>query len=226
MTLLTIDGVVRRFRGVVALDDVSFSVKEGQIAGIMGANGAGKTTLFSIIAGNLRPHAGRIVFAGRRIDGWRPDMVSRGGIARTFQIVRPFGNMTVLENVTLGVLYGRRRERSVDAAEVRAGIILEEMGLADRAKRLASELTLAGRKRLEIARSLATEPRLLMLDEVLAGLTPTEVTEAINLIRTLRQRENLTILMIEHVTRALMMLCQHIVVLHHGRKIAEGSPEE
>jgi branched-chain amino acid transport system ATP-binding protein len=226
MTLLTIDGVVRRFRGVVALDDVSFSVEEGQIAGIMGANGAGKTTLFSIIAGNLQPHAGRIVFAGRRINGLRPDQVSRVGIARTFQIVRPFGNMTVLENVTLGVLYGRRRERSVDAAEARARNILEQMGLADRAKRFASELTLAGRKRLEIARGLATEPRLLMLDEVLAGLTPAEVTEAIDLIRTLHQRENLTILMIEHVTRALMALCQRIVVLHHGKKIVEGSPEE
>jgi len=226
MTLLSIDGVIRRFRGVVALDGVSFSVEEGQIAGIMGANGAGKTTLFSIIAGNLRPHAGQIIFAGRRIDGLRPDKISRGGIARTFQIVRPFGNMTVLENVTLGVLYGRRRERSVAAAEARARNILERMGLADRAERLASELTLAGRKRLEIARGLATEPRLLMLDEVLAGLTPPEVTDAIDLIRKLHQRDSLTILMIEHVTRKLMALCQRIVVLHHGKKIAEGSPAE
>jgi branched-chain amino acid transport system ATP-binding protein len=226
MTLLNIDGVIRRFRGVVALDDVSFTVEEGQIAGIMGANGAGKTTLFSIIAGNLRPDAGQIIFAGQRIDGLRPDQVSRGGIARTFQIVRPFGNLTVLENVTLGVLYGRRRERSVTSAEMRARKILEQMGLANRAGRLASELTLAGRKRLEIARGLATEPRLLMLDEVLAGLTPAEVTDAIGLIRTLHQRDGLTILIIEHVTRALMALCHRIVVLHHGKKIVEGSPEE
>jgi branched-chain amino acid transport system ATP-binding protein len=225
MTLLAIEGVVRRFRGVVALDDVSFTVNEGEIAGIMGANGAGKTTLFSIIAGNLRPHAGQIIFAGQRIDGLRPDQVSRSGIARTFQIVRPFGNLTVLENVTLGVLYGRRRERSVASAEMRARKILEQMGLADRARRLARELTLAGRKRLEIARGLATEPRLLMLDEVLAGLTPAEVTDGIGLIRTLHQRDDLTIVMIEHVTRALMALCHRIVVLHHGKKIVEGSPE-
>jgi len=226
MTLLNVDGVIRRFRGIVALDDVSFSVEEGQIAGIMGANGAGKTTLFSIIAGNLRPNAGRIIFAGRRIDGLRPEKVSRGGIARTFQIVRPFGNMTVLENVTLGVLYGRRRERSMAAAEARAREILEQMGLAHRAQHVASQLTLAGRKRLEIARGLATEPRLLMLDEVLAGLTPAEITGAIDLIRTLHRQGNLTILMIEHVTRALMALCQRIVVLHHGKKLFEGSPED
>jgi branched-chain amino acid transport system ATP-binding protein len=131
----------------------------------------------------------------------------------------------VLENVTLGVLYGRRRERSLASAENRARKILEQMGLADRAGRLASQLTLAGRKRLEIARGLATEPRLLMLDEVLAGLTPPEVTDAIGLIRTLHQRDGLTILMIEHVTRALMSLCHRIVVLHHGKKIVEGNPE-
>lgn len=225
MTLLDIQGVTRRFRGVVALDNVSFTVEEGQIAGVMGANGAGKTTLFSIIAGNLRPHSGQIIFAGQRIDGLRPDQVSRGGIARTFQIVRPFGSLTVLDNVTLGVLYGRRRERSVASAKLRARTILEQMGLAHRAGRLASELTLAGRKRLEIARGLATDPRLLMLDEVLAGLTQAEVTDAIGLIRTLHQRDGLTILMIEHVTRALMALCHRIVVLHHGKKIVEGSPE-
>ncbi|HYA60274.1 MAG TPA: ATP-binding cassette domain-containing protein, partial [Burkholderiaceae bacterium] len=132
----------------------------------------------------------------------------------------------VLENVTLGVLYGRRRERSMAAAEARAREILEQMGLAHRAQHVASQLTLAGRKRLEIARGLATEPRLLMLDEVLAGLTPAEITGAIDLIRTLHRQGNLTILMIEHVTRALMALCQRIVVLHHGKKLFEGSPED
>jgi len=226
MTLLDIDGVIRRFRGIVAVDRVSFTVGEGEIVGIMGANGAGKTTLFSIIAGNLRPHAGSITFAGQRIDGLRPDQVSRCGVARTFQIVRPFGNMSVLENVMLGMFYGRRRERSAAVAEARAREILEALGLADRAERLARELTLAGRKRLEIARGLATEPRLLMLDEVLAGLTPTEVNAAVEIIRAIHQRGGLTILMIEHVTRALMALCHRIVVLHHGRKIAEGTPGE
>jgi branched-chain amino acid transport system ATP-binding protein len=226
MTLLTVDAVVKSFAGVVALDQVSFDVGEGELVGIMGANGAGKTTLFSVIAGNLRANDGAITFDGHRIDGLRPDQISRQGVARTFQIVRPFGNMTVLENVTLGVLYGRRRERSMAAAEAKAGEILERLGLSDRAQVLAKHLTLAARKRLEIARSLATEPRLLLLDEVLAGLTPTEADAATELVRQFHASEKLTILMIEHVTRALMALSQRIVVLHHGQKIAEGTPSE
>jgi branched-chain amino acid transport system ATP-binding protein len=226
MTLLAVDGIGKTFSGVVALNDVSFSVGEGEIVGIMGANGAGKTTLFSIIAGNLRPNTGTVTFDSQRIDGLRPDRISRRGIARTFQIVRPFGNMSVLENVALGALYGRKRERSAAAAEASAKAILERLGLADRANLLARHLTLAGRKRLEIARSLATEPRLLMLDEVLAGLTPTEVTAATEVIREFHRSHGMTILMIEHVTRALMDLCHRIVVLHHGQKIAEGTPAE
>jgi branched-chain amino acid transport system ATP-binding protein len=140
--------------------------------------------------------------------------------------VRPFGNLTVLENVALGVLYGRRRERSAARAEVKAKELLELLGLADRSTLLARHLTLAGRKRLEIARSLATEPRLLLLDEVLAGLTPTEVTSAMDIIREFQKSHQVTIVMIEHVTRALMALCQRIIVLHHGQKIAEGTPRE
>jgi branched-chain amino acid transport system ATP-binding protein len=226
MTLLAVDAVVKSFAGVVAVDQVSFAVDEGEFVGIMGANGAGKTTLFSVIAGNLRANDGSITFDGQRIDGLRPDQISRRGVARTFQIVRPFGNMTVLENVTLGVLYGRRRERSAAVAEARAKEILDRIGLGERAGLMAKHLTLAGRKRLEIARSLATEPRLLLLDEVLAGLTPIEATAAIEVVRKFHASERLTILMIEHVTRALMALCQRIVVLHHGQKIAEGTPSE
>jgi len=226
MTLLSVDAVVKSFSGIVALDQVSFAVDEGELVGIMGANGAGKTTLFSVIAGNLRANDGSITFDGQRIDGLRPDQISRRGIARTFQIVRPFGNMTVLENVTLGIMYGRRRERSAAVAEVKAKEILERLGLSDRVGLMAKHLTLAGRKRLEIARSLATEPRLLLLDEVLAGLTPIEATAAIEIVRHFHVAEGLTILMIEHVTRALMALSQRIVVLHHGQKIAEGTPSE
>ena len=226
MTLLSIDAVVKSFAGVVALDHVSFEVGEGEFVGIMGANGAGKTTLFSVIAGNLRANDGSITFDGQRIDGLRPDQISRQGVARTFQIVRPFGNMTVLENVSLGVLYGRRRERSAAVAEAKAGEILDRLGLSDRAQLPAKHLTLAGRKRLEIARSLATEPRLLLLDEVLAGLTPSEAASATEIVRQFHASEKLTILMIEHVTRALMALSQRIVVLHHGQKIAEGTPSE
>jgi branched-chain amino acid transport system ATP-binding protein len=226
MTLLSVDAVVKSFSGVVALDHVSFDVGEGEFVGVMGANGAGKTTLFSVIAGNLRANDGTITFDGRRIDGLRPDQISRQGVARTFQIVRPFGNMTVLENVALGVLYGRRRERSAAVAEAKAGEILDRLGLSDRAQLPAKHLTLAGRKRLEIARSLATEPRLLLLDEVLAGLTPGEAAAAIEIVREFHASDRLTILMIEHVTRALMALSQRIVVLHHGQKIAEGTPSE
>jgi branched-chain amino acid transport system ATP-binding protein len=226
MTLLSVDAVVKSFSGVVALDQVSFTVDEGELVGIMGANGAGKTTLFSVIAGNLRANDGSINFDGKRIDGLRPDQISRRGISRTFQIVRPFGNMTVLENVALGVMYGRRRERSAAAAEAKAKEILERLGLSDRVGLMAKHLTLAGRKRLEIARSLATEPRLLLLDEVLAGLTPIEATAAIEIVRHFHVAEGLTILMIEHVTRALMALSQRIVVLHHGQKIAEGTPSK
>jgi branched-chain amino acid transport system ATP-binding protein len=226
MTLLSVDAVVKSFSGVVALDHVSFDVAEGEFVGVMGANGAGKTTLFSVIAGNLRANDGTITFDGRRIDGLRPDQISRKGVARTFQIVRPFGNMTVLENVALGVLYGRRRERSAAVAEAKAGEILDRLELSDRAQLPAKHLTLAGRKRLEIARSLATEPRLLLLDEVLAGLTPNEAAAATKIVREFHASEKLTILMIEHVTRALMALSQRIVVLHHGQKIAEGTPSE
>jgi branched-chain amino acid transport system ATP-binding protein len=226
MTLLSVDAVVKSFSGVVALDHVSFDVAEGEFVGVMGANGAGKTTLFSVIAGNLRANDGTITFDGRRIDGLRPDQISRQGVARTFQIVRPFGNMTVLENVALGVLYGRRRERSAAVAEAKAGEILDRLELSDRAQLPAKHLTLAGRKRLEIARSLATEPRLLLLDEVLAGLTPNEAAAATKIVREFHASEKLTILMIEHVTRALMALSQRIVVLHHGQKIAEGTPSE
>jgi branched-chain amino acid transport system ATP-binding protein len=226
MSLLRVESIGKNFSGVVALNDISFTIREREFVGIMGANGAGKTTLFSIIAGNLRPNDGAIVFDDNRIDGLRPDQISRRGVARTFQIVRPFGNLTVLENVALGALYGRGRERSPSAAENKAKKILDLLGLNDRAHMLARNLTLAGRKRLEIARSLATEPRLLLLDEVLAGLTPTEVMSGMEVIRNFYESHQVTILMIEHVTRALMALCQRIVVLHHGQKIAEGSPSE
>ena len=226
MSLLRVEAIAKHFSGVVALNDISFAVGEREFVGIMGANGAGKTTLFSIIAGNLRPNDGSIIFDDHRIDGLRPDQISRRGVARTFQIVRPFGNLTVLENVALGALYGRGRERSPSAAEDKAKKILDLVGLTDRANLLARHLTLAGRKRLEIARSLATEPRLLLLDEVLAGLTPTEVTSAMAVIREFHKSHQVTIVMIEHVTRALMALCERIVVLHHGQKIAEGSPRE
>jgi branched-chain amino acid transport system ATP-binding protein len=190
----------------------------------MGANGAGKTTAFSLIAGTQRPTDGEIWFDGKRVDGKPAYAAARMGIARTFQIVRPFGGLRVIDNLIVAALYGRARESSRSVAEDRAREILGEVGLGREAARLAQTLTLAERKRLEVARALATGPRLLLLDEVLAGLTATEVAQALDMIRAVHRSQNLTLVVIEHVMRALTQLCQRIVVLHHGEKIAEGSP--
>jgi branched-chain amino acid transport system ATP-binding protein len=224
MTLLRLERVGKRFGGVVAVDELSFAVEEGAILGLMGANGAGKTTAFGLIAGNLRPSSGAIHLDGRRIDGLRPYRVSRLGVARTFQIVRPFPALSVLDNVATAALYGSARERSQAKARAAAHGILAEVGLAGRASEPAEALTLAGRKRLEIARALATAPRLLLLDEVMAGLTATEVAEALAMLQRVQQARRLTIIIIEHVMRVLMRLCDRIVVLHHGEKLAEGAP--
>lgn len=226
MTLLQLNDVSRRFGGVIAVDSVGFSIDAGEIVGLMGANGAGKTTLFSLIAGNQRPSAGEILLDDRRIDGLRPDQISRLGVARTFQIVRPFAGLTVLENVAIGALFGNGREKSIARANSVARKVLEQVGLADRAEDSASSLNLSGRKRLEIARALATNPRLLMLDEVMAGLTPTEGAEAVAMIRRLHEARDLTLIVVEHVMGILMDLCPRIVVLHHGALIAEGLPRE
>jgi len=225
MMLLSLDRVGKRFGGVVAVDDLSFAVEAGAILGLMGANGAGKTTAFGLIAGNLRPTSGAIRLDGQRIDGLRPHRISRLGIARTFQIVRPFPALSVLDNVATAALYGSGREASQDRARAKARDILAEVGLAERAADPAEALTLAGRKRLEVARALATEPRLLLLDEVMAGLTATEVAEALAMIQRVQAARRLTIIIIEHVMRVLMRLCDRIVVLHHGEKIAEGPPD-
>lgn len=226
MTLLDVRGVTKTFGGVVAVNDVSFSVGAGEVLGLMGANGAGKTTLFSLIAGNQRPDSGEIILDGETISGMRPDRISRRGISRAFQIVRPFSGMSVLENVMVGELFGSRQEKSPAVAEERARDIIGRVGLADRADDYADALTLAGRKRLEIARALATNPKLLMLDEVMAGLTATEVVDAVAMIRRLQAENNLTLVVIEHVMGVLMDLCPRIVVLHHGALLAEGTPQE
>jgi len=226
MTMLRLDNVGKSYGGVAALRGVSFAVGAGEIIGLMGANGAGKTTAFSLIAGTQRPTSGEIWFDGARIDRKPPYAVAHLGVARTFQIVRPFGGLRVIDNLVVAAMYGHARERTRSAAEDRAREILHEVGLARDLERRAETLTLAGRKRLEIARALATSPRLLLLDEVLAGLTASEVAEALDIIRALHRRRNLTLVVIEHVMRALTQLCQRIVVLHHGEKIAEGSPAE
>ncbi len=226
MSLLTIRDVSKSFGGLQALRNVSFEVEQSEVVGLMGANGAGKTTLFSLIAGHARPSAGSILFKGRVISGLRPDQICRLGIARTFQIVRPFASMSVLDNVIVGALYGVRQERSRVQAAARAMAILADLGLAERADDPASSLTLSGQKRLEIARALATAPELLMLDEVMAGLTSTEVGELLAAIQRIKDRMPLTILVVEHVMQALMQLSERVIVLHHGEMIAHGTPRE
>ncbi len=224
--LLTVQGLGKHFGGLTAVSDVSFEVGERRIVGVMGANGAGKTTLFSMIAGNTVPSQGDIRFAGRSIVGLRPDQICRMGVARTFQIVKPFPALTVLENLRTAGLFGRAAHRSAALADAASLQVLEEVGLADVAHQPASTLTLSGQKRLEIARAIATGARLVLLDEVMAGLTPTEVAQMLQTLRRLHVARGLTLLVIEHVMRALMELCSQIVVLHHGQLIAQGTPQE
>jgi branched-chain amino acid transport system ATP-binding protein len=222
---LVVKALTKTFGGLRALNAIDLTVEEGEIHGLMGANGAGKTTLFSIVAGNQRATSGSIHFAGQPIDGLRPDLICRAGIARTFQIVRPFPGLTVRENVETAVLFGRASApRQTEAAQIAADL-LDDCGLGALADRPAGTLTLSARKRLEVARALGTGPRLLMLDEVMAGLTPTEVVEMSAALRLLKARHGLTILIIEHVMSALNRLSDRITVLHHGTKIAEGTPD-
>lgn len=224
--LLSLRNLTRRYGGNIAVNDVGFDVAEGEILGIMGANGAGKTTLFAMIAGNVVPSSGQILLDGQAVQGLPPERINAMGVSRTFQIVRPFPSMTVLENTTVAAMYGRRQLKSPVEAREQAMAVLEETGLADRAHLPASQLNLAGRKRLEIARALATGPRVLLLDEVLAGLNATEVEAALALIRGVRERHRLSIIIIEHVMKALMRLSDRIVVLHEGRKVVEGLPAD
>lgn len=224
--LLEVRGLGRRFGGLVALSGVSFEIEAGSIVGIMGANGAGKTTLFSLIAGNARPTAGDILFAGSSIVGLRADQICGLGVARTFQIVMPFPALTVVENVRTGAMFGKTKERDMAQADAVARQVLAEVGLSDVAERRASTLTLSGQKRLEIARAIATGAQLVLLDEVMAGLTPVEVAQMLQTLRRLQATRGITLLVIEHVMRALMELCSRIIVLHHGVLIAQGSPRE
>jgi branched-chain amino acid transport system ATP-binding protein len=208
---------------VAAVKQVDFEVTEGEIYGLIGPNGAGKTTLFNMIAGVFPPDGGSIIFAGERIDGLPPDRICRRGIGRTFQIVRPFPALSVEDNVIVGALLHRKR---VGAARAHAHDVLRRLDLYDKRAQRASALTLPDRKRLEVARALASDPKLLLLDEVMAGLRPTEMDRIVAILRELNRETGLTILLIEHVMRAVMALASRILVLHHGAAIAEGLPEQ
>ncbi len=221
--LLSVDNISKRFRGLLAVDKLSFEVPQGQIFAVIGPNGAGKTTLFNMIAGVFAPNSGGITFAGERIDGLSPDKICRRGIGRTFQIVRPFPALTVEDNVIVGALL---HCQGVDDARVHALDVLRRLDLYDKRTQRASGLTLPDRKRLEVARALATDPKLLLLDEVMAGLRPTETDRMVSILQELNRDTGLTILLIEHVMRAVMALAAQILVLHHGAAIAEGAPEQ
>jgi branched-chain amino acid transport system ATP-binding protein len=222
--LLRLQGVTIRFGGLTALNDVSLDLSPGEIVGLIGPNGAGKTTLVNLVTGVYPPTAGRIFYEGRRIDGLKSYSISRRGIARTFQVVQPFPKMTVLENVAAGALFSGRAKSLADARE-RAMEYLGFVGLRESAQTPAAALTLANRKSLELAKSLAMEPRLLLLDEVMAGLNPVEIDRSLSLIRRLLEK-GMTILLIEHIMKVVMSVCSRVVVLHHGQKIADHRPAE
>ncbi len=223
MNLLEVEKLGKSFRGLRAVSEVSFSVAENSIVALIGPNGAGKTTLFNLIAGALVPDSGTISFAGTRIDDLRPDQICARGIGRTFQIAKPFAGLSVLDNVVVGAL---QRSPNVAAARVCAQEILAKLGLESKRDMPAAALTLPDRKRLEVARALATKPKLLLLDEVMAGLRPTECDEVVATLREFNQREGITMLLIEHVMRAVMALADKVIVLHHGEIIGHGKPAD
>jgi branched-chain amino acid transport system ATP-binding protein len=223
MALLEVRAISKSFRGLRAVNSASFQVPEGDINGLIGPNGAGKTTIFNMVAGVFAPDSGEIVFQGQPIHGLRPDQVCAAGIGRTFQIVKPFAGLSVLDNVMVGAFL---REKHAPGARKLAADILERLGLGPKRELPASSLTLPDRKRLEVARALATRPKLLLLDEVMAGLRPTECDLMVEVFRELNRKYGTTILLIEHVMRAVMALAKHIGVLHHGEVIARGTPEE
>ena len=222
MALLEVRSVSKRFGGLTAIRNVSLEVSEGEIVGLIGPNGAGKTTLFNLISGVYPPDEGDIYFDNEKITRRKPYDCCRRGIGKTFQIVQTFTNQDVLYNVTLGAL---TKAKSVKLAEEKASEVLSFVGLWDKKDQLGSSLTIADRKRLEIAKALATEPKLLLLDEVMAGLNPTEVDEALELIRKIMD-SGITVFIIEHVMQAIMNLSERIAILHYGEKIAEGLPQE
>ncbi|TGU74321.1 ABC transporter ATP-binding protein [Geomonas terrae] len=220
--ILKVNSVTKCFGGLTAVDDVSFSVEKGEIVGLIGPNGAGKTTLFNVISGYYAPTKGSVVFQGNDISGKPPYHLAGVGIGRTFQVVKPFAGLTVLENVTIASFL--KHPKKADA-ERHAWQVLETTGLADRAHLSAAGLTLAGRKRLEISKALALDPSFLLLDEVVAGLNPTEADRTVELIMKLKA-QGLTILIVEHIMRVIMNISDRLVVLNFGKKIAEGTPAE
>lgn len=221
MSFFCVENMTKKFGGLTANSDISVSVDKGEIVGIIGPNGAGKSTFFATISGFYKPEAGRILFAGEDITGQPPEVICRKGIARTFQIVRPLSSLSVLDNVLVGAFL---REKNKRKASEQAEAVLEFTGLKDKRAQMGISLTIADKKRLELARALATQPKLLLLDEVMAGLTPKETQAAIELIKAINQ-QGISLFIVEHVMEVIMPISHKVIVLDGGRKIAEGLPQ-
>jgi branched-chain amino acid transport system ATP-binding protein len=226
MSLLVVDGVSKAFGGLKAVDQLSLSVAPGQLYGIIGANGAGKTTLLNLITGYAKPSSGRVVFDGADVTGLPPYRLAERGMSRTFQITQPFAEMTVLENVMVGALFSRNgRRRSLAEARARCAQSLEMVGLADHADSLAGSLTLGGKKKLELARVLAADPKLMLLDEVMGGLTRGEIDDIVGVLERIAGPET-TIVMVEHLVHVVTYLCDHVMVLDFGKELFQGAPDQ
>ena len=222
MTLLNVQGITKRFGGLVAVSNLSLSVDKGEILGMIGPNGAGKTTAFNMISGYYKPNEGQVFFDDHNITGLRPDQVCKRGLARTFQVVKPFPQLTVLDNVMIGAYNRTDNDRE---ARQKALEVLEFLAMTELKDHQAGSLSVAGRKRLEIAKALATGPKMILLDEAMAGLRPTETDRMIELARQISQ-QNIALLLVEHVMKVIMSLADRIVVIHHGELIAEGEPQQ
>ena len=222
MALLEANEITKRFGGLVAIGNLSLSVDKGQILGLIGPNGAGKTTAFNMISGFYRADEGEIIFDGKEITGLRPDQICKLGLTRTFQVVKPFPNLSVLDNVMVGA-YNRTNDRR--ESRKKAEEIIEFLGMQEMIGMTAGSLSVAHRKRLEVAKALATDPKIILLDESMAGLRPTETDEMIELVRQI-SRQGIALLLVEHVMKVIMSLADRIVVIHHGEKIAEGTPQQ
>jgi branched-chain amino acid transport system ATP-binding protein len=223
--ILELESVTKSFGGLVAVHEMDLSVNEGEVVGLIGPNGSGKTTSFNLISGFLKPDSGNILFNGDVITGFKPHKICQRGIARTFQLTKPFLELTVLQNVMIGMMYGDGQIRRVANAEVESEKILDFVGLIQRGQDPVSVLGVVDRKRLEIARALATKPSLLLLDEVMSGLSPTEMEDALKLVKAISD-SGITLIVVEHVMKAILDVSSRLIVLNYGEKIAEGAPHE
>lgn len=222
MALLEVKGITKKFGGLVAVNNLDLEVEQGEIVGMIGPNGAGKTTAFNMISGVYKPNEGQVIFKGKDVTHWRPDQICKLGLTRTFQVVKPFNQLTVRENVVVGA-YNHIKDEHLAMKKVDE--ILEFLDMSDQADQMANDLTIASRKRLELARALATNPTMLLLDEVMAGLRPKETDEVIDMVRRISDK-GVAVLLVEHVMRVVMALADRVVVIHHGLKIAEGEPND